>query len=291
MSRKFIPCLGLALGAAMIAGTPAFAYSSVTEAVIAQSQASQGAAGSPTTESQAAGTYRDASPSTAASDDLGDRIEQVWATNKDLADAEIEARVEGDRVILEGEVQSAAKRLTAERLARRVRGVSQVDNQIAIRMTSAPTNNEREGTKGSVLAGDAKDTARVVGDKTEDAAEATGDAVGTAAKKTGSAVGKAAGATKDAVVTGAKKTAEVVAGTPEKIDETWITSKIAGKINADDALEDVDVDVKVDENVVTISGDVPSTELRDRVLRIARETEGVARVVDRMTVRRVSGGQ
>ena len=31
MSRKFIPCLGLVLGAAMIAGTPALATGTVTE--------------------------------------------------------------------------------------------------------------------------------------------------------------------------------------------------------------------------------------------------------------------
>ena len=61
--------------------------------------------------------------------------------------------------------------------------------------------------------------------------------------------------------------------------------KIAGKINADDALENVDVDVTVKKNVVTISGDVPTAAQRDRVLRIARETEGVARVIDNMVVR------
>lgn len=302
MSRKFIPCLGVALGAAMIAGTPAFAYSSVTEAVLQQSSttssttsSSQGAAGSPTTEpttstsgaadsSRPAGSYQDASPSTAGSMDLGDRIEQVWAEREDLADADIEASVEGNRVVLEGEVSSAAQRQTAERLAKRVKGVTTVDNRIAIRMASSPTNNERdgerEGTRGSVVAEDAKDTARVVGDKTEDAVDATG-----------SAIGKAAGATRDAVVTAAKKTAGFVKGTPEKIDETWITSKIAAKINADDALEHVDVDVKVKKNVVTIIGPVPSAALRDRVLRIARETEGVERVVDQMTITRGGGGQ
>src|SRR5688572_24089729 len=82
MSRNFIPYLGLALGAAMIPGTPATAYSRVTEAVVQQSPA-QGT-GSPTTEP----TTRDGSPSTAASSDLGDRIEQAWAANKDLADAD-----------------------------------------------------------------------------------------------------------------------------------------------------------------------------------------------------------
>lgn len=283
MTRQTPAYLGVALGALLLGG-PVFAHGNVTEAVLQQTQGttstSQGSAGSPTTEPQSqTDTYRDASPATAASSDLADRIEQVWAANKDLADADIEARVEGTRVILEGEVAKAAQRQTAERLAKRVKGVGSVDNQIAIRMADAPTNNERQGTRGSVLAGDVKDTARATADKTEDAAE-----------KTGSAIGRAAGATRDAVVTGAKKTADVVTNdVPEKIDETWITSKIAGKINADDALEHVDVDVKVNKNVVTISGDVPSATLRDRVLRIARETEGVSRVVDRMRV--TAGGQ
>lgn len=280
MTRQSPAYLGVAI-AALLVGAPVLA-GAVTEAVLQQTQGttstSQGSAGSPTTEPQTqTGTYRDASQATAASDDLADRIQQVWAANKDLADADIEARVDGTRVVLEGEVAKAAHRQTAERLAKRVKGVRSVDNQIAIRMADAPTNNERDGTRGSVLAGDVKDTARVTADKTEDAAE-----------KTGSAIGRAAEATRDAVVTGAKKTADVVTNdVPEKIDETWITSKIAGKINADDALEHVDVDVKVNRNVVTITGDVPSTTLRDRVLRIARETEGVSRVVDRM---RVTGG-
>ena len=245
MSRNFIPCLGLVLGAAMITGTPALATGTVTEVVLQQAAAQ-------------------------TSSDLVDRIEDAWAASKDLADAEIDARVEGTRVILEGQVATAAQRQTAERLAKRVKGVTIVDNQIALRLGGAPS----EGTKGSVLAGDVKDTTKTAAKKTENALEKTGDAIGDAAV-----------VTKDAVVTGAKKTKDAVAATPGKIDETWITSKIAGKINQDDALENVDVDVKVKKNVVTISGDVPSAALRDRVLRIARETEGVASVVDNMTVR------
>lgn len=131
-----------------------------------------------------------------------------------------------------------------------------------------------QGTKGSVAAGDAADAATIAAEKT-----------GAALEKSGSAIGQVAGTTRDAVVSGAKKTMAAVARLPEKIDETWITAKVAGKINADDALEDVDVDVKVKKNVVTITGDVPSQALHARVLTIARSTEGVALVVDRMTVR------
>jgi osmotically-inducible protein OsmY len=130
-----------------------------------------------------------------------------------------------------------------------------------------PPQPPPQGTKGTVAAGDAKDVGKV------------------AVEKAGAAIEKAAVATKDAVVTASKKTKEAVGKGGEKTDETWLTTKIAGKINADEALEDVDVDVKVKKNVVTITGDVPSVELRDRVLRIARETEGVADVIDRMTVR------
>ena len=36
MSRNFIPCLGLVLGAAMIAGTPALATGTITEAAVPQ---------------------------------------------------------------------------------------------------------------------------------------------------------------------------------------------------------------------------------------------------------------
>ena len=269
MSRNFIPCLGVALGAAMIAGTPAPSYGS---AIVPQSPA-QGS-GSPTTEQ----TTRDAPAATAASD-LSERIEQVWANEKSLADADIAARVEGTTVILEGEVRTAALRQTAERLAKRVKGVSRVDNQIALRMTAAST--ERQGSSGSVVAEDTKSAARTAGRKTKEATRKAAD-------KTEGALERAAEATRDAVVTGARKTKEAVSDAPEKVDETWITSKIAAQINADDALEDVDVDVKVDRNVVTITGPVPSTALRDRVLRIARETNGVSRVVDRMTI---PGGQ
>ena len=232
MSRNFIPCLGLVLGAAMITGTPALATGTVTEVVLQQAQVSS---------------------------DLADRIEEAWAASKDLADAEIDARVEGTSVILEGQVATAAERQTAERLAKKVKGVTTVDNQIALRLGGAPT----QGTKGSVLAGDVKDTTKTAAKKTENALE-----------KTGEAIGDAAVVTKDAVE-----------ATPNKIDETWLTSKIAGKINQDDALENVDVDVKVKKNVVTITGDVSTVALRDRVLRIARETEGVTRVVDNMVVR------
>ena len=160
-----------------------------------------------------------------------------------------------------------------------VAGAAMQQSQAPSQPAPKEAEKPREGTKGQVVAEDAKD-----------AAKATGRAVGKAADKTGDALGKAAEATKDAVVTGAKKTAEVVGDAPERIDETWITAKIASKINADDALEHVDVDVKVRKNVVTITGDVPSIELRDRVLRIARETEGVSRVVDGMTVKPTASG-
>jgi osmotically-inducible protein OsmY len=245
MSRNVIAGLGLVLGAAMIAGMPALAAVHVTEAVVQP-------------------------PVATAADDIADRIEQLWASSKELTETDIEARMDGAVVILQGEVSKESQRETAERLAKRIKGVTEIDNQIALRVEGAT----QEGTKGSVLAGDVTDTTRATAGKAEDALD-----------KTGSAVEHAAEVTRDAVVTGAQKTRDAVTAAPGKIDETWITTKIAGKINADDVLDNVDVDVQVKKNVVTITGDVPSVGVRDRVLRIARETEGVARVIDNMNVR------
>jgi osmotically-inducible protein OsmY len=53
----------------------------------------------------------------------------------------------------------------------------------------------------------------------------------------------------------------------------------------DDVVRAADVDVDTDGTVVTLTGDVGSAEERRRALRIAMETDGVTKVVDRLRVR------
>jgi len=60
--------------------------------------------------------------------------------------------------------------------------------------------------------------------------------------------------------------------------------KIKAKMALDDTVKARAIDVSTDGSTVTISGTVGSPAERDRALALARETDGVARVIDHLTV-------
>jgi hyperosmotically inducible periplasmic protein len=63
-----------------------------------------------------------------------------------------------------------------------------------------------------------------------------------------------------------------------------MTAKIKSKMALDDAVDAARIDVDTNGTVVTLSGRVSSEAERERALRLARETEGVTSVVDRLVV-------
>lgn len=63
-----------------------------------------------------------------------------------------------------------------------------------------------------------------------------------------------------------------------------LTAKIKAKMALDDQVGAAAIDVDTDGSVVTLSGRVATATERDRALRLARETEGVTTVHDRLTV-------
>jgi hypothetical protein len=67
--------------------------------------------------------------------------------------------------------------------------------------------------------------------------------------------------------------------------EATTTGKIKAKMALDDTIRARSIDVTTSGDVVTLSGVVRSAAERNRALLLARETEGVARVVDRLDVR------
>ncbi len=66
--------------------------------------------------------------------------------------------------------------------------------------------------------------------------------------------------------------------------EARLTAKITSKIALDDTLGDSELDVTTEGTVVTVAGTVETPAQRQRALQLARETDGVASVVDRVTV-------
>lgn len=64
-----------------------------------------------------------------------------------------------------------------------------------------------------------------------------------------------------------------------------LTAKIKSKIALDDTIKDARIDVDTAAGLVTMTGTVASESQRQRALQLARETDGVRSVTDKLTVR------
>lgn len=71
----------------------------------------------------------------------------------------------------------------------------------------------------------------------------------------------------------------------QALDDGALTAKIKAKMALDDYVKALDINVDTKEGIVTLSGRVKSTEVRDRALRLASETDGVRSVKDRIEIR------
>lgn len=82
-----------------------------------------------------------------------------------------------------------------------------------------------------------------------------------------------------------EKAAEAVATIQESVADAGVTSKIKAKMALDDYVQARRIDVSTNGSTVTLSGTVRSNVEHDRAVKLARETAGVERVVDRIDVR------
>lgn len=85
------------------------------------------------------------------------------------------------------------------------------------------------------------------------------------------------------VVARASVAADKVSG---RVRDGALTAKIKGKLALDDRVNARAIDVDTDGSVVTLTGVVASEAERERAVRLALETDGVTRIVDRLQIRR-----
>jgi hyperosmotically inducible periplasmic protein len=95
---------------------------------------------------------------------------------------------------------------------------------------------------------------------------------------------KATSAVKDTAKKGATATKNAVSKTGEVITDEWIVTRIRTNIANDAALTGHAIEVDVDDQVVTMSGTVPTDAARTKALAVAKEVEGVKRVVNNIKV-------
>jgi len=91
------------------------------------------------------------------------------------------------------------------------------------------------------------------------------------ARQTGAAIG-------EKVATGAAHAEQI-------LSEGSLTAKIKAKMALDDTVKALSIDVDTKDRVVTLSGVVHSDIERAKALQLARETDGVTSVVDRLVIR------
>ena len=166
-----------------------------------------------------------------------------------LSGSDIDVDVKNGVVTLQGTVPSEAARARAIAVAKANDGVKNVVDQLKI----APAR----GSNMAAKADRAEDKAARAGDKVERAGERAVDKTVSATKKTGRAV-----------------------------DDGWIKSKIYAQYLADwnTVLNDSDIDVDVQNNVVTLNGTVKSAEAKTKAVAIAKATDGVKSVRDNLKV-------
>jgi hyperosmotically inducible protein len=166
-----------------------------------------------------------------------------------LSGSNIDVDVKNGVVTLQGTVPSEAARSRALAVAKANDGVKSVVDQLKI----APA-------RGTNMAGKV--------DKAEDKAERAADKTARAGEKA------------------ADKTVSATKSTGRAIDDGWIKSKIYAQYMADwnTVLDDSNIDIDVNNNVVTLNGTVKSAQAKAKAVATAKATDGVKSVRDNLKV-------
>ena len=104
------------------------------------------------------------------------------------------------------------------------------------------------------------------------------------AQKTAEGAEKAKDAVVKGVTVAADKTKEGLSKTGEVMTDEWITARVHQRFVGEDLLKDSDISVDTHKHVVTLKGTVIGRAGRTRATRVAKGTEGVHRVVNRLTI-------
>ena len=100
----------------------------------------------------------------------------------------------------------------------------------------------------------------------------------------GSTTGTAAERTRERGAELGEKAVAVAQQVGSALDDAAITAKIKAKMTLDDSVRARSVDVSTTGPTVTLSGTVRSAAEHSRIVTLARETDGVTRVVDHLVL-------
>jgi osmotically-inducible protein OsmY len=164
-------------------------------------------------------------------------------------------------VTLSGEVETSTAKEQAIRIARETDGVRDVIDQIQVNEAAATAGLQEQADRAAAAireeSREAADKAREAGREIREEARQAGREIKEESRQAGRAVGDAA-----------------------------ITSAVKAKFLADGTVKGLKIDVDTSNGVVTLNGTVSSRAEADRAMMLARNTEGVSRVVDNLKIGR-----
>ena len=137
-------------------------------------------------------------------------------------------------------------------------------------MVATEADKERAGKLAHVSGVTRVDNKLTTHDGTKSKVKGTAGKVGEKSKDVGEKV-------VDKSKAGASKTGEVVT-------DGWISTRIKTNFMGEESLRESDIKVDSDDHVVTLTGTVVSPAAHAKALQIAKDVEGVKRVVDKLTV-------
>jgi hyperosmotically inducible protein len=212
--------------------------------------------------------------------------------NRHLNPFEISVDVEGDTAILTGTVDESIDKELAERVALNAKGITKVDNRIAIDAeTTGRVRKDGDRDFGEVLE-DASITAsvksRLLWNDTTDGLDIEVDTVNGRVSLTGDATTQAEKdlasrlAMRTDGVRGVDNKIVVKASTTpnpdnadERVSDTWITTKVKSSLLMSNNVDGLDLSVETKDGTVTLTGTASSTAERDLAVEIAKDIKGV----------------
>jgi hyperosmotically inducible protein len=199
------------------------------------------------------------------------KVHSEFVNEDVLGGSNIDVDVKNGVVTLQGTVTSEAARARALELARKNDGVKNVVDQLRI----APATDNR-----------AERAADKAGERTERAADRAADKTARTAERAGDKAERAADKAGDKIDRATDKTANAANKTGRAIDDGWIKSKIYTQYMADwnTVLDDSNIDIDVQNNMVTLNGTVRSAQAKAKAVSIAKATDGVKGVKDNLKV-------
>ena len=178
------------------------------------------------------------------------KIQSRYFADNDVKGRNIDVDTSNGVVTLKGTVNSHSERNQAVAIARNTDGVREVRDQLQM----TPETHDVRGTVGRE-AGKVGREASKLGEKVGHEASKAGEKVSQEASKAG-----------------------------QHIEDAWITTKIQSKYFVNSDIKSRKIDVDTNNGVVTLNGAVGTPASREMAMNLARETDGVTKVVNNLKI-------